>query len=250
MRQPVMAANWKMNKTSKEALEFVKEFKSGLSKGNKNNAEIVICASFTSLPCLQLELKGSGIGLGGQNIFYEKEGAYTGEVSALMIKEFCEYVILGHSERRHALGEKNEIVSKKTRTALAEDLKVIFCVGETLNERESNITWKIIEEQLRKGFNGIDKEQALNIIIAYEPVWAIGTGKTATPKQAEEAHSFIRKLIAEIFDEDYSEKTRILYGGSVKPENVKELMSQPNIDGALVGGASMNPESFLRIVNY
>lgn len=246
----LIAANWKMNKTAEEAVSFIKEFK-GLAKGVKN-AEIVICPPFTALQSTSKELKGSNIKLGAQNMHFEDTGAYTGEISPVMLKEIgCEYVILGHSERRENFGETNELINKKVIAALKHGLKPILCVGEALEQRQHDRTEDVLEDQLIKCLKSVDK--AKNLVIAYEPIWAISKGnpnqKAATKADAEECHLFIRKLLAGIFDEQTSKNIRIIYGGSMKPENAKELLSMPNIDGGLVGNASLDAKSFVNIVN-
>ena len=235
--QKIIAGNWKMNNTVEESLSLIKELKS-LVKEVKDK-EIIVCPPFTSLSTVAKELKDSKIRLGAQNLYFEQKGAFTGEISPLMLKDICvEYVIIGHSERRHILKENDERINKKMKSALANDLKPIFCVGETLKQRETGKTKDIVKGQITKGLAGI--KDIRNIIIAYEPVWAIGTGKNATPGQAEEVHLFIRKLI--------KAKIPILYGGSVNPKNIKDLISQKDIDGVLVGGASLNAKDFSQIV--
>ncbi|MBD3203864.1 triose-phosphate isomerase [Candidatus Woesearchaeota archaeon] len=246
MRRPFIAANWKMNKTLNEAKNFANEFKELVK--DVSDTDILVCVPYTLLCSMKNELKGTNINIGAENVFYEDSGAYTGEISALMIKDFAEFVIVGHSERRKYFGETNDIVNKKIKKALEHDLKVVFCIGETLEKREKGITKEIVGKQVREGLSGL--EVISEITIAYEPVWAIGTGKTATPEQAQEMHSFIRDLLEELFGEDAAEKTRILYGGSVKPHNVKELMEKQDIDGGLVGGASLDAESFSKIVKF
>ena len=246
MRKPFIAGNWKMYKNSKEAVALAKELKSNLK--NIKDRDVLICPGFTALCCVYGEIKGSNIKLGAQDMHSEDEGAFTGEVSALMLKDFCEYVILGHSERRQLFNETDEVVNKKIKKALEHGLKPILCIGESLEEREKNKTFDIIKNQLKnslKNIKGIKK-----IIIAYEPVWAIGTGKTATPEQAEEVHAFIREWVGKNYGSEAADKLRILYGGSVKPSNAKELMEKEDIDGALVGGASLDAESFSKIVDF
>lgn len=238
-----MAGNWKMNKTSEEARSFLGDFK--LFVKDARDCDIVICAPFTLLPLLKKELENTNIKVGAQNIFYEDSGAYTGEVSALMVKEFCSYVIIGHSERRKYFNETNEIVNKKVKKALERGLKVIFCLGETLEEREKGITKQIVETQLREG---LSKTTIENIVIAYEPVWAIGTGKTATPAQAEEVHIFLRELLRQLYNQEIADSTRIIYGGSVNQENASAILNMPNIDGCLPGGASLEASSFSNII--
>ncbi len=248
-RKPFLAGNWKMYKTSSEAESFAKEFKSLVS--DVKDRDILICASFTLLPVLAKEFKGTNIMLGAQNMYFEKEGAFTGEVSPVqLIDAGVKYVILGHSERRHIFGETDTLINKKVKAALEYGLLPILCVGELLEEREAGKTEAVVKTQVVEGFKGLSKEEALKVTIAYEPVWAIGTGKTATPEDADSVHSFIRKVLAEIYDKDLSEKIRIQYGGSVKPENIDSLMAKPNIDGALVGGASLKADSFTRIVKF
>jgi triosephosphate isomerase len=248
MRRKVIAGNWKMNNDLQQSISLVKEIKNLLT--NKNiNCDIVICPPFTSLNEVKNLIEGSIIKLGAQNMFYEDSGAFTGEISAPMLKSVgCEYVILGHSERRTIFGEKDEMINKKVRKALSHQLKPILCVGETLEEREKDITEKVVKRQIEKGLIDITPDEILNVIIAYEPVWAIGTGKTATPQQAQEVHQFIRKLLTSMYSKDFAQLIPIQYGGSVKPENAKELLSQNDIDGALVGGACLKADSFIGII--
>jgi triosephosphate isomerase (TIM) len=244
MRKPFLAGNWKMNKLIGEAVELANGLVENLS-GIKDK-DILICPPFMSISAVREVVKNTNIKLGAQNCSFAESGAYTGEVSPkMLIDAGCSYVIIAHSERRQYFGEKNDIINKKIKNALQAGLKVIFCVGETLSERENNQTFKIIETQLVEGLKDIPMD---NITIAYEPVWAIGTGKTATPEQAEEVHLFIRKKIAELYDAKTSEVVRILYGGSVTPESVAGLMKCPNVDGGLVGGASLKIESFSQLV--
>jgi triosephosphate isomerase len=248
-RKAVIAGNWKMNKTVREAVEFARSLKSELK--DLSDRSCVICPPFTALSSVAQELNGSEIKLGAQNIFWESDGAYTGEVSPKMLKETgSAYVIIGHSERRKILGESDAMINKKTKKALAEGLLPIVCVGETLEEREKGITFDVIRHQIEKDFEGLKKEEARICIVAYEPVWAIGTGRNATPAQAEEVHAYIRKLLSDLFGKEVASEIRIQYGGSVKPDNIDELMKQENIDGALVGGASLDVKSFARIVQY
>lgn len=247
MRQPLIAGNWKMNKTVSQAEELAVNLKGGL--GNKDGIEIVICPPFTSLEIVYRIIEGSNIGLGAQNLHWEEEGAYTGEISAPMIKELgCQYVIIGHSERRQYFGESNETVNRKVKAALKFDLTPIVCVGERLEEREEDKTSSVIESHIRGGLAGLGKEEISRIVVAYEPVWAIGTGKTATPQQANEVHNYIRQLLTDIHGEEIASRLRILYGGSVKPDNISGLMAETEIDGALVGGASLQADSFVEIV--
>jgi len=248
-RLPFITGNWKMNKTVEESLDLVRKLKATLS--NIVGVEVAVAPPFTALYAIARELKGSFIRLAAQNLFYEEKGAFTGEVSPLMIKEIgCQYVIIGHSERRQFFGETDETVNRRIKTALAHGLKPIFCMGETLKERDEGKTFSVIERQAEGGLRGIGKEEVKNIVMAYEPVWAIGTGKTATPEQAEEVHQFIRERLERLYSREIAESIRIQYGGSVTPENIKGLIRQENIDGALVGGASLKSETFSRIVRF
>ncbi|MGC8765349.1 MAG: triose-phosphate isomerase [Brevinematia bacterium] len=248
-RKPFIAGNWKMYKTTSEAVSFARQFKSLVA--DVKDRDILICATFTLLPALAKEFDGSNIMLGAQNMYFEKEGAFTGEVSPLQLLDVgAKYVILGHSERRHILGEKDELINKKLKAALQYGLLPILCVGELLEEREAGKTESVVKTQVVEGFKGLSKEEALKVTIAYEPVWAIGTGKTATPEDADSVHLYIRKVLTDIYGKDVADKIRIQYGGSVKPENIDSLMAKENIDGALVGGASLKPESFERIVKF
>lgn len=248
-RLPFIAGNWKMNKTVAEAIDLVKQLKASLS--GIEGVEVAVAPPFTALSAVRKEAEGSPIQLAAQNLFWEEKGAFTGEIAPLMLKEVgCHYVILGHSERRQFFGETDETVNRKVRATLNQVLKVIFCIGETLKEREEGRTFAVIERQVTGGLKGIGKEEMKNIVIAYEPVWAIGTGKTATPEQAEEVHRFIRKKLVELYSKEIAEGVRIQYGGSVTPENIKGLMGQENIDGALVGGASLKSETFSKIVRF
>jgi len=249
MRILLIAGNWKMNKTPAEGVKLIKELKE-LTKNSKN-VEIVVCPSFVALSDAADELKESKIKLGAQDMFWEKEGAYTGEVSAAMLKAVgCKYVIIGHSERRQHFNESNDNVNKKVIAALHNGLDPIVCVGERLEERESMKTMFVIENQIRKGLNGLNSDDMKKVTIAYEPVWAIGTGKNATPQQAQEIHYFIRGIIAEMFDKETAKKIRIIYGGSVKPDNISDLMLETDVDGALVGGASLKAEDFAKIADF
>jgi len=248
-RRPFIAGNWKMYKTTGEAVSFAKQFKD-LVAGVRDR-DILICASFTLLPALAKEFNGSNVMLGAQNMYFEKEGAFTGEVSPLQLLDAgAKYVILGHSERRHIIGEKDELINKKVKAALQYGLLPILCVGELLEEREAGKTEIVVKRQVIEGFKGLSKEEALKVTIAYEPVWAIGTGKTATPEDADSVHLYIRKVLTDIYSKEVADSIRIQYGGSVKPENIDSLMAKENIDGALVGGASLKAESFERIVKF
>ncbi len=247
MRRPIMAANWKMNKTITEALNFLREFSLGIKE--PGGMDIVICPSFTALYSVGQELEGTGVKLGAQNMYWEKSGAFTGEVSPVMLDDAgCEYVILGHSERRHIFKESDEMVNRKVKSAVVAGLKPIICVGETLDQREQEKTFSVIEEQIRGALKDIPVADLKETVIAYEPVWAIGTGKTASPEQAQEVHRYIRKLLGEICGGEFANAVRIQYGGSTKPENIKSIMLQPDVDGALVGGAGLEPDSFLKMI--
>ena len=248
MPKPLIAANWKMNKNIEESISFINNFKNSSKK--IKNGEIAICPPFTSLNEVNKIIKGSNIKIGAQNMHYEDNGAFTGEISPLMLKDAgCDYVILGHSERREYFNEDNQLINKKLISALKNNINPILCVGEKLEQRENNQTFDVIKGQLTNCLKNINKEDAKKITIAYEPVWAIGTGKNATPEQAEEVHKFIRGLLSKLYS-NISENTRIIYGGSVKPNNIKDLMNQDNIDGALVGGASLKEEDFFQICSY
>jgi triosephosphate isomerase len=246
-RKLIIAGNWKMNKTVAESLALVADLKRELA-GIKE-VDIVVAPPFTALESVSKAILDSNLRLAAQNMSENGVGAFTGEIAAVMLKEFStRYVILGHSERRHYQKESDALIAKKALAVHAASLKPIVCVGETLAEREGNLTEKVLDTQVRGSLAGFTKEQAVETIIAYEPVWAIGTGKTATTKQAQEAHAFIRSLLVKIFDKDTARRVRIQYGGSVKPNNAKELMGQPDVDGALVGGASLEARSFADII--
>jgi triosephosphate isomerase len=249
MRKPVIAGNWKLFKTIGEATALVKELKTLVA--NNNGVEIVVAPVFTALSRVSEAIAGSNINLASQNCYWEEEGAFTGEVAPKLLKDAgCSHVIIGHSERRQYFGETDITVNKKTKAVIAAGLTAIVCVGETLAERESEKTFSVIETQIKSGLEGLSPDVVAKLIIAYEPVWAIGTGKTASDEQAQEVHFFIRNLVARLFDNSTSDAVRILYGGSVKPDNVKGLMAQSDIDGALVGGASLKADSFAAIVNF
>ncbi len=249
MRKPFICGNWKMYKTVAEAVAFINEAKSLVA--NAKDVEIGIGAPATALKSMADAAKGTNIQIGGENCFWEKEGAFTGEIAPNMLVEAgCSFVIIGHSERRQYFGETNETVNKKSKAAIANGLTVILCCGETLEEREAGKTAAVVTDHVKNGLANFTPAELAKIVIAYEPVWAIGTGKTATPEQAQEVHAVIRKLLADLFGKDIAEATRIQYGGSVKPENVKEIMAQPDVDGALVGGASLKPDSFAKLVNF
>ncbi len=247
-RKLIIAGNWKMNKTVAEALALINDLKLELKKVKE--VDVVVCPPFTALESVSKAiLEDKNIRLGAQNMSENNFGAFTGEICAGMLKEFfVRYIILGHSERRQYQKETDALIAKKAAAAHAANLKPIVCVGETLAEREAGATEKVLETQVRGSLAGLTREQMIETIIAYEPVWAIGTGKTATTQQAQEAHAFIRNLVGRIFDEATARKVRIQYGGSVKPANARELMSQPDVDGALVGGASLEARSFADII--
>jgi triosephosphate isomerase len=248
IRRKIIAGNWKMNKTATEARSLAADIKNEL--GTFDLADIVVCPTFTSIHAVQEELESStNIAIGAQNLHQEKSGAYTGEISASMLRDlYCRYVIIGHSERRQYFGETDALINKKTKLALATNLRPIVCVGETLQEREGNKTFDVIATQVKGSLAGLSEEEWLETVIAYEPVWAIGTGKTASSAQAQEVHAFIRKLVQEIAGETVARKVRIQYGGSVKADNARELLTQDDIDGALVGGASLEAKSFAAII--
>jgi triosephosphate isomerase len=247
MRTPIIAGNWKMNKTITEALELVRELTMELK--DIKDVDILVCPVFTALYSVSQAVEGSNIKMGAQNLFWEDKGAFTGEISAPMLKDtHCEYVILGHSERRSIFKETNENVNKKIKAALKAELLPILCVGERLDEREAEKTFEVVSDQVKGSLAGLSADDLDKLIIAYEPVWAIGTGKVATPDQAQEVHAYIRKIIADNFGKQTADNLRIQYGGSVKPDNIKELIGQPDIDGALVGGASLKADSFIALV--
>ncbi|MGE5309042.1 MAG: triose-phosphate isomerase [Deltaproteobacteria bacterium] len=249
MRKTIIAGNWKMYKTIGQAIELANGLKRELFKVNPADIDVVVCPVYTSLSEVAEVIANSNIAMGAQDCYWQEEGAFTGEVSCTMIKDAgCSYVIIGHSERRQYFCETNETVNKKLKAALAAGLTPIVCVGETLAEREANKTFAVLEDHVKNGLAGISEKDAQKTVIAYEPVWAIGTGKTATPQQAQEAHAYIRGLLEKMFGKEISAAMRIQYGGSVKPENTEELMRQPDVDGALVGGASLKVDSFSDIV--
>jgi triosephosphate isomerase len=248
MRKKIVAANWKMNMTQAESERFVDSFLRRV--GEISDVEVVIIPPFTAIAKVSEALgKAHNVKVGAQNMYWEKSGAFTGEISAPLLRDlFVHYVVLGHSERRTLFGETDEMVNRKVRAALEAKLRPIVCVGETLEQRDKGNVEKILSIQLHGSLAGLTPKQLQETVIAYEPIWAIGTGRNATPQQAQEAHAFIRHILREMADETTAERVRIQYGGSVKPENARELMSQPDIDGALVGGASLDPRSFAQIV--
>jgi len=248
-RRPFIAGNWKMYKTSAEAAETAKKL-AGLVSG-VTNVDVMIAPPFTALAQVHEAIKESSVMLGAQNLFWEKEGAFTGEISPQMVVSAgCRYVIIGHSERRQYFGETDLSVNKKIRAAITNNLVPVFCIGETEKERDADNTFNILDKQIKMGLEGFSPDDLQPVILAYEPVWAIGTGKTATSGQAQEVHLFIRNLLEKLFGKKIAGSVRILYGGSVKPENIKELMSMPDVDGALVGGASLNADKFAEIIKY
>jgi triosephosphate isomerase (TIM) len=249
MRRPMIAGNWKLHKTRAEAVELATALKDGLS--DIDDADIVIAPVFTALEPVAAAVNGSNITVAAQNCYPEKQGAFTGEVSPYLLRHAgCRHVIIGHSERRQLFGEDDALINRKLKAVLAEGLQAIFCLGETLEERESEQTFAVLSRQLMAGVQDVGSDDMAQVVIAYEPVWAIGTGRTASDQQAAEAHTFLRRQLGSRFDAAVAQKTRILYGGSVKPDNVDGLMAQPDIDGTLVGGASLKAEDFIRIVRF
>ncbi|MCA0986790.1 triose-phosphate isomerase [Guptibacillus algicola] len=247
MRKPIIAGNWKMNKTLTETKSFVDEVKGLIPSGDR--VDSVVCAPALFLDYLTDELKGNALMTGAQNMHFEENGAFTGEISPVALNDLgVEYVILGHSERRELFGETDEIVNQKTHSAFKHNITPIICVGESLEQRESNEMEAVVKVQVQKAISGLTNEQVSQAVIAYEPIWAIGTGKTATSEQANEACAFIRNVLKEETSEEAANAVRIQYGGSVKPANIDELMSQSDIDGALVGGASLDAKSFLQLL--
>jgi triosephosphate isomerase (TIM) len=248
MRKKILAANWKMNFTDSEAESFLESFVSEIR--DFNDVDVVIIPPFTAIPALVTASERiQTIRVGAQNMHWEKSGAFTGEISAAMLRAlYVRYVILGHSERRTLFGETDEIVNRKVKAALDAGLRPIFCLGESLHERDSNQVEQVLERQIRKGLAGVSPHDLTEVVVAYEPCWAIGTGRTATPAEAEIAHAFIRSILVAVSDRTTADRIRIQYGGSVKPDNVEQLMRQKNIDGALVGGASLDPRSFAQII--
>ncbi len=249
MRRPLIAGNWKMNNNCAQSVELVTQLMKMVS--DSSGVDIVVAPPYTALSSVATLLKGSSLGLAAQNIFWEEAGAFTGEIGPGMLTDVgCTHVIIGHSERRQYFNETDDTVNKRLKAALRTSLIPIVCIGETLAEREERKTLSVIEQQVTEGLRGVTPNEMERTIIAYEPVWAIGTGKTASPQQAQEVHHFIRELIEKIYSKQIAEQVRILYGGSVKPENSNSLMEQEDIDGALVGGASLKAESFAGIINF
>lgn len=248
MRIPIIAGNWKMHKTAAEAVQFVERIKEQVQG---TDVEVVLCTPYTLLHPVKEAIQGTNIKLAAQNMHWEDQGAYTGEVSPIMLKELdVEYCIIGHSERRQYFNETDETVNKKILAALKHDIKPIVCVGETLEQREKGQTDSLVKDQVLKAFAGVPSERVPEIVIAYEPIWAIGTGKTATAEQANEVIYKIREVIRDLYGEEICTEIRIQYGGSVKPSNIEEIMNQEDIDGALVGGASLKPDDFVGLVNF
>ena len=247
MRRPIIAGNWKMNKTIEEAVSIAVGLKRKFYTFSE--ADIVICPPFTALSKVHDQILDSSIMLGAQDMHWEESGALTGEISPGMLKDVgCRYIITGHSERRTIFGETDEDVNKKLKVILKHGMIPIMCIGEQLDERDNGMMLEVLEKQLTRDLKGLTKEQAVRIIIAYEPIWAIGTGRTATPQQSQEAHKYIRDFIERLYDRDTAVRIRIQYGGSVKPDNIAQLMAQEDVDGALVGGASLDVNSFTEIV--
>jgi triosephosphate isomerase len=247
MRTPVIAGNWKMFKTVHDAVVYTKEFRTLVK--DVTGVDIVVAPAFLAVHAVAEAARNSPVAVAAQDVFWEKEGAFTGEVSAAMVREAgAEYVIVGHSERRQYFGETDQSVNRKTLAALGADLIPIVCIGETLEQRERNETMDVLDRQIKGGLDGLTGAQVGGLVVAYEPVWAIGTGRTATSQQAQEAHEHIRRRLRAWFGGDAADACRVLYGGSVKPDNIVELIAQPDVDGALVGGASLDPRSFADIV--
>ncbi|MFC1587083.1 triose-phosphate isomerase [Planctomycetota bacterium] len=249
MRKPIIAANWKMNLTIEDALSMVDELAPLLADNAK--VDIVICPNSLALPALKQKLQTSNIKIGAQNVHFEPSGAFTGETSIPMLQAIdCDWVIAGHSERRAVFGESDDLINRKVLALLAAGMGTMFCIGETLEQRNDNETLKVVQNQIKTGLKDVNAGDLDNLVIAYEPVWAIGTGQTATPEQAQEAHRSIRQELSNLFGKAHADELRIQYGGSVKKENIGDLMLQPDIDGALVGGASLEAKSFAAICNY
>jgi triosephosphate isomerase len=248
MRKRIIAGNWKMNKTLDEAIDLARAIKD--KAADVQNVDMILCPPFTNLSSVVDVVKGTNIGVGAQNLHWEAKGAFTGEISADMLRSVgCQYVIIGHSERRQYFGETDETVNKRIKAALAAGLVPIVCVGETLEEREADKTQEVVETQITGAYKDISSNDAENMVVAYEPVWAIGTGKVATPQQAQEVHAYIRSLLKTVYSEKVAETVRIQYGGSMKPGNAAELLANPDVDGGLIGGASLDADSFLGIIN-
>ncbi len=249
MRKPFVAGNWKMNTDSHTSISLAESIVSGSLETAGQRVSVAVCPPFVYLQAVATALSASGVAVGAQDIYYEQKGAFTGEISASMLKDIgCTYALCGHSERRHVIGETDELINKKVAAAIGGGLLPILCVGELLAEREASRTNEVVTRQIKNGLAGLSAEKVSAVTMAYEPVWAIGTGLTATPQQAQEAHDFVRKLLAEMYDAQLAEEIRILYGGSVKPGNAGDLMAKEDVDGLLVGGASLNADDFIAII--
>jgi triosephosphate isomerase len=250
MIKPFVAGNWKMNTDSHACVTLAKAIAAGSSDVAGHDVTVAVCPPFVYLQLVAKALSASHIAIAAQDVYFEPNGAFTGEISTSMLKDIgCTYVLCGHSERRHVIGEMDELINKKVAAAITGGLLPILCVGELLSERDAGQTEQVVSRQLKKGLSGLHDEKVSAVTIAYEPVWAIGTGRTATPQQAQEAHDFIRKLLVQMYNNRLAEETRILYGGSVKPSNAADLMRQQDVDGLLVGGASLNADDFLAIIH-
>ncbi len=249
MRKPFAAGNWKMNTNSRTSVELARSIADGSSETAGHGVTVAVCPPFIYLQAVAKTLNGSSVAIGAQDVYFEADGAFTGEISVSMLKEIgCTYCLCGHSERRHVIGEADELINKKVTAVINGGLLPILCVGELLEERKAQQTNEVVTRHIQKGLAGLSAEKMEAVTIAYEPVWAIGTGLTATPQQAQEVHKFIRKLIGKMYSEKLANEIRILYGGSVKPSNAGELMEQPDVDGLLVGGASLKADDFLAII--
>lgn len=249
MRKPFVAGNWKMNTDCRSGVDLAKAVVDGSSGLAGSSVDVAVIPPFVYLSSVGQAISSSGVALGAQDVYFEAKGAFTGEISAAMLKDVgCTYVLCGHSERRHVLGESDDLINKKLTASLSGGLLPILCVGELLEERDASQTEQVVERQTRAGLAGLSAEKVSAVTIAYEPVWAIGTGRTATREQAQEVHAFIRKLLAEMYDQSVADEMRILYGGSVKADNAEELMGQEDVDGCLVGGASLKADDFLQII--
>ncbi len=248
MRKPFVAGNWKMNTASKSSIALAKSIAGDFEAGN--DVTVAVCPPYVYLQSVITAIHGSGIAVGAQDVYFEPDGAFTGEVSVSMLKDIgCIYSLCGHSERRHVIGETDELINKKVHASIHGGLLPILCVGELIAERKASQTEQVVTRQIKKGLAGFNAEETRAITIAYEPVWAIGTGLTATPQQAQDVHKMIRDLLAKMYDKELADEARILYGGSVKPDNAKQIMEQPDVDGLLVGGASLKEKDFLAIIN-
>ncbi len=248
-RKPLIAGNWKMHLTIQEAVTLAKEV--AASSQGLEDREVMIAPAATALAAVAEAVQTSPVVVAGQNVAWKDQGAYTGEISPLMLQDAgAKMAIIGHSERRHIFGEDNGMINQRMIGALTYGIIPVLCIGETLDEREDGLTWEVLTEQVREGLEGVSREQAADVVLAYEPVWAIGTGKTASKEQAQEAHQFIRGLVEDVYEKKLAEQMRILYGGSVKPNNVDDLMRMPDVDGALVGGAALQADSFDRIIHF